>query len=189
MEASAPQLNNTAVVILAVLNRAPRSGYDVKAFVDNSARFFWAASYGRIYPELKRLTEAGLIEGADGSQGARPRTIYSLTDKGREALNEWYARPPETFELRDEALLKIFFGDAFDSELVEQHIDARRRHSEEMLARFREIEPRVKDYAPEDPHPYAVLRCGIEMHELVLAWCERSKHELIEAKTTTGRSS
>lgn len=188
MEPSPAQLNNTAVVLLAVLNRGPRSGYDVKAFVDRSARFFWAASYGRIYPELKRLTEDGLIEGADDSRGARPKTIYSLTDKGREALDEWYARAPETFELRDEALLKVFFGDAFPPDLVERHIEARRRHSEQMLERFREMEPRVKEFSAEDPHPYAVLRCGIEMHELVLAWCESTKRELARAKSPTERS-
>ncbi|MFN2612899.1 MAG: PadR family transcriptional regulator [Solirubrobacterales bacterium] len=178
-------LNNTAVVILAVLNRGPRSGYDVKAFVDKSARHFWAASYGRIYPELKRLTEAGLIEGADDSQGARPKTIYSLTEKGTEALNRWYARPPETFEMRDEALLKIFFGGAFDPGLVEQHIDARRRESEQKLVRLREVEPHVEELSAADPYPYAVLRGGIEMHESILAWCERTERTL--AKTTTGR--
>ena len=31
------------------------SGYEIKALVDKSTRFFWAASYGQIYPELQRL--------------------------------------------------------------------------------------------------------------------------------------
>ena len=55
------QLSPTAYVILGMVRREPRSGYEIKALVDNSTRFFWAASYGQIYPELKRLSEAGLV--------------------------------------------------------------------------------------------------------------------------------
>ena len=53
----------TAYVILGMLAWRPMSGYDIKATVDRSTRLFWAASYGQIYPELRRLAEAGLVEG------------------------------------------------------------------------------------------------------------------------------
>ena len=53
------ELSATAKVILGMLAARPRSGYEIKQLVDNSARFFWAASYGQIYPELKRLEDAG----------------------------------------------------------------------------------------------------------------------------------
>jgi len=46
------ELNPTARAILGVLSFGPSSGYDIKAFVDGTLRFFWAASYGSIYPEL-----------------------------------------------------------------------------------------------------------------------------------------
>ena len=52
-------------VVLGLLADGPRSGYDIKAIVDRSTRFFWAASYGQIYPELRRLEAEGLIEGED----------------------------------------------------------------------------------------------------------------------------
>ncbi len=70
-------LSPTGRVILGVLAVEPRSGYDIKALTDKSTRFFWAASYGQIYPELKRLAEQGLIEGSDEPQGGRKRTVYS----------------------------------------------------------------------------------------------------------------
>ena len=65
------ELSPTARVILGFLGFEPMSGYEIKAFVDNSTRFFWAASYGQIYPALKRLAEAGLIEGEDQAHGGR----------------------------------------------------------------------------------------------------------------------
>ena len=65
---------STAVtpVVLGLLASGPRSGYDIKTTVDRSTRFFWAASYGQIYPELRRLENDGLVEGEDVPSG-RPR--------------------------------------------------------------------------------------------------------------------
>src|SRR3954469_25969787 len=93
-----------------MLAAKPRSGYEIKQLVDSSARFFWAASYGQIYPELKRLEKAGLIAGDDSSQGARQRTTFKLTAEGRRAAREWIETPPEVLEMRDEGLLKLFFA-------------------------------------------------------------------------------
>src|SRR3954453_15369499 len=104
------ELSATAKVILGMLAARSRSGYEIKQLVDSSTRFFWAASYGRIYPELKRLEAEGLIAGGGGSRGGRPRTVYKLTAKGKRAVTEWIATPPEVYELRDEGLLKLFFA-------------------------------------------------------------------------------
>ena len=49
----------------------PHSGYEVKQLVDHSARFFWAASYGQIYPELRRLEAAGLVTAKDDPAARR----------------------------------------------------------------------------------------------------------------------
>src|SRR5215212_5708677 len=105
-------LSATAYVILGMVSREPRSGYEIKALVDNTTRFFWAASYGQIYPELKKLSEAGLLEGADAPRGERKRTVYAITAAGRQALEDWLRQPPGTYELRDEGLLKLFFAGA-----------------------------------------------------------------------------
>src|SRR5918997_1999390 len=103
------ELSTTAHVILGMLAWRPMSGYDVKALVDRSVRFFWAVSYGQIYPELRRLSEAGLIDAADEPQGGRRRTVYTLTEAGRGALEEWLAQAPETFATRDQGLAQQFF--------------------------------------------------------------------------------
>src|ERR687890_2796951 len=96
------QLSATAYVILGFVRNEPRSGYEIKAVVDNSTRFFWAASYGQIYPELRRLQEAGLIEGRAEPRGGRRRSVYTLTDAGRDELRRWLAPGVDVFETRDE---------------------------------------------------------------------------------------
>ncbi|HWJ43279.1 MAG TPA: PadR family transcriptional regulator, partial [Solirubrobacterales bacterium] len=109
-------LSPTAYVILGFVRGEPRSGYEIKALVDNSTRFFWAASYGQIYPDLKRLSEAGLIVGSDSPTGGRKRTVYEITVDGEEELRAWLRQEPEPFEMRDEGLLKLFFAGALPRE-------------------------------------------------------------------------
>src|SRR5437016_14223203 len=102
-------MRQTAVtrVVLGLLALGPRSGYDIKSTVDRSTRFFWAASYGQIYPELRRLEKEGLIRGEHAPNGARGRRVYELTDSGRQALTDWLHGTTTTIEYRDESLLRL----------------------------------------------------------------------------------
>jgi PadR family transcriptional regulator, regulatory protein AphA len=173
------ELSNTAYVILGMLHREARTGYEIKAAVDNSTRFFWAASYGQIYPELKQLSKAGLIKGEAEPRGGRKRTVYRLTAAGRKELRRWLERPAETFELRDEGLLKLFFSGAGTPADAAESVAAKRRFHADKLERLREIEPAAK--ASDDPYPYKVLRHGIEYSEWMIAWCERVERDLGDA--------
>ena len=65
--------DGTGYVILGMLALGARTGYEIKNVVDRSTRFFWAASYGQIYPELRRLEAAGLVEGKSSPTGGRKR--------------------------------------------------------------------------------------------------------------------
>ncbi len=174
------ELSATGRVILGFIANQPRSGYDIKAMVDKSTRFFWAASYGQIYPELKRLTDRGLIEGSDHSQGERPRTVFSITDQGQEALAEWMASDEQVHELRDEALLKLFFSGQTSHEELISVLETKREEHLDALQRFREIEPFAA--ASEDFGPLMVLRYGLAYSEFAAEWCERALREINERK-------
>jgi DNA-binding PadR family transcriptional regulator len=174
-------LNPTAYVILGMLRHEPRSGYEIKGMVDRSTRFFWAASYGQIYPELRRLADAGLVEPQSQPTGRRKRTLYRLTDAGREELCRWLDRASARLELRDEGLLKLFFAAAAEPGKAAEIIDAKQRLMEEKVAALREIEPLAAAAVPTDPFPYMVLRYGLESSEWVIDWCERARAELVGA--------
>jgi DNA-binding PadR family transcriptional regulator len=163
----------TGYVILGMLGWRPMSGYDIKSVVDQSTRFFWAASYGQIYPELQRLADAGLVEGEAEPDSARRRTVYRLTRGGRKALRDWLAEEPRTFEQRDEALLKLFFA-ASSPETAAATLDAKRAFHESKLVQLREVEATAK---PEG-FVAIVLRYGIESSEWMAAWCEREAERL-----------
>ena len=170
------ELSPTANVILGLLSLGPKTGYEIKAFVDNSTRFFWAASYGQIYPELRRLADAGLIEGEAKPAGGRRRTVYALTPAGRRRLREWLAVPPEVVEMRDEGLLKLFFADADGGSTATETLAAKRRHHLEIVEQLRAIEPLAA--SKPERFPRLVCRYGIECNQWMADWCERAAREL-----------
>ena len=169
------ELSPTGRVILGLIAFGRRTGYDIKTFVDKTTRYFWAASYGQIYPELKRLEDQGLVRGRPEPSGARARTVYELTDAGTAALERWLASDEEQlYELRDEGMLKLFFSDS----LPERRIDivrAMRTREERDLAQLRAIEPHAKK-GPAGS--YLTLQLGIGLTEWTIKWCEAAERQL-----------
>lgn len=178
----AARFSNVAHVILgflAVKGAEPLSGYDLKQHIDNSVRFFFAASYGQIYPELKRLSQAGLVEGVESPTGGRARTAYAITDAGHEELRGWLLDAQNKIEMRDEGMLRIFFSDDLTQEERIVKIKQLRDERAAGLAILEAIRL-PEDQLPEN-HPQMpglVLDYGIGLHEYVIGWCDRSLAKL-----------
>jgi DNA-binding PadR family transcriptional regulator len=162
-------------VILGALSTRPRSGYEIKSLVDRSTRFFWAASYGQIYPALRCLEEANLVEVVE-SGGGRRRVRYGLTATGRKALLDWLKTPNSSLELRDEALLKLFFADALEPRDAIILVRSFREQRQARLDRLYEVEAQSPVLDPDFTD--VVLAYGIELHEWVVAWCSRLERQL-----------
>ena len=140
-------------VILGLLAMRPLSGYDIQAVVDRSTRFFWAASYGQIYP----------------------RRVYSLTPAGRDALVEWLLGPTVTIELRGESLLRLFFADSLPKEQALMLLEWRKLGHQQYLETLRAIDARPG----QDPQFVdLVLRWGIEFNEWGAQWCQQQLDRL-----------
>jgi PadR family transcriptional regulator, regulatory protein AphA len=182
-------LTATAYVILGFVRKGPKSGYEIKALVDNSTRFFWAASYGQIYPELKRLAEAGLINGSDSPTGGRKRTVYEITADGEEELRSWLRQRPETFEMRDEGLLKLFFADALPREDALEILRAMRAQRLAISERLQAIKDLKLNGEVEDPFPLIVLEGGLEFSRWFADWCERMEAQILDSALEEKRSS
>lgn len=168
------ELTPTGRVILGMIHKGKRTGYDIKALVDRSTRFFWAASYGQIYPELKRLEADGLVR-ASAPEGGRRRTEYELTEAGEQALRDWITSDAElTYEVRDEGLLKFFFGEAVTPAEVREQLEAMAAKQEGIVASLRELEPVAAPPEGEEPgFGYLTLLGGVEFHEFMAGWCRR----------------
>jgi DNA-binding PadR family transcriptional regulator len=156
-----------------------RTGYDIKQLADTMTRFFWGASYGQIYPELRRLERHGLIVGRSEPSGARPRTEYRLTDTGREALTAWLASDLEpTFEVRDEGMLKLFLSDAAPEQRL-AIVRAIRERNERKLAALQTLAPLIADGASG---PALTVELGIGCTQALIDWCVTAERRLNAAR-------
>jgi|SRR5947209_17628450 len=170
-----PGLTPTGRVILGMIAFGKRTGYDIKRLVDRSTRHFWAASYGQIYPELRRLEEQGLIHGRPEPTGGRARTVYDLTEKGSAALSVWLqSREELLYELRDEGMLKLFFSD-FEPRGSVVQLRAMRARQETKLAQLRAVEETARE-AP--PGARLTLELGIGLTEWTIDWCAATERRL-----------
>ena len=180
------ELSKTAYVILGMLKLGRRTGYEIKSLVDVSTRFFWAASYGQIYPELARLERAGLVKGEiDRANGRRPKA-YELTEAGERALHEWLTSDdPLHVELRHEGALKFFFSDALSHDEQLALVRRVRKTHEEVAARLRAIELEPHDGKP--PAPLLTLEFGIAYQEFLANWCAQAERRLGRVPARTRR--
>jgi PadR family transcriptional regulator AphA len=185
------ELGKTSYVVLGVLKLGRRTGYEIKSLVDVSTRFFWAASYGQIYPELRRLEKLGLVRGEREDSDGRRRRTYELTPDGERALREWLtSATPLHLELRNEGLLRLFFADGLGPEeraaLWRKLGDAQARVHEKLT----EHRPVALAAAEEQGTrmPLEVLEFGIAHSEFVRDWCDRMERRTVEPAKTPRRS-
>jgi DNA-binding PadR family transcriptional regulator len=79
---------------LGLLARRPMSGYDIKRFLDSLSWLIDSPSFGSLYPALHALLEDGLVTVEVVSRQGRPsRKIYTITQTGKQALQEWLDEP------------------------------------------------------------------------------------------------
>ena len=152
-----------------------RSGYEIKQTVEVSIRFFWTISPAQVYPSLVKLERAGLLTGHDEPHGNRRRRVYERTEAGSEALREWLRRTdPMPFELRDIAMVKLFFADALMPSDARELVASVKARSEERVATLETIRPEGDAAAHEgNIHPLLTLELGIAVHRAMVDVCER----------------
>jgi PadR family transcriptional regulator, regulatory protein AphA len=140
--------------------------YRLKQLVAGSVGNFWSLQHAQLYTEPERLAKAGYLT-EERERGGRRRKLYSITDKGRRALEDWRAEPTDAIpELRSPALLKLFFGAEPDA-VAPLQIAAYRRK----LAEYEAIRDSMPDSVPEGPR--LALDAGIASTRQQIEWWRR----------------
>jgi DNA-binding PadR family transcriptional regulator len=168
-------------VLLGLLTIAPMSGYDLGQAIRTSVGFFWNESYGQIYPNLKNLAADGLVTAKTERQKGKPdRHIYTITKKGRERLAAWLAVEPQPEILRNELLLKLFFGAQVPAEILIGYV-------EEMVEKHRALVQKITETGnavsaqqqyPDTPYWMMAARFGHLELKAHLRWAEETLEEL-----------
>jgi DNA-binding PadR family transcriptional regulator len=135
-------------------------------------RFLDWAGESQYYVEPKRLARLGYLDAHKEPGKTRERTVYTLTDKGRDALAEWAQTPVHFTPLKSEALIRILASDLVGEPAVREGIATLRVDLEEMRGAIAE----TAAVAATLPHRRKYLQLGLEFVEGLLGLYE----ELIE---------
>jgi len=112
--------------ILAILRVGPLSGYDLQKQFSQSVGHVWHAPDSQIYPELRKMEAAGLIEGEEQARGQRgTRRMYTVTPAGDADYLAWMQTPLDYQRVRDPAHLRAAY---LENTTPEAARDFLRRH-------------------------------------------------------------
>jgi PadR family transcriptional regulator, regulatory protein AphA len=173
----AEELNNTARVLLGMIAEGHATGYSIKAEIERSTRLYWGASVGGIYPELRRLTKAGLVSVSDDPRGGTQRHSYTLTTAGDEALREWLTDTSEpVLEMRSEPLLRLRFAGVLDPE---QRLGVVQQMRKSYESRVEEVRRRLELGEFDDPFHRMTAEFGLAYYEWGRDWCAEAELRLL----------
>lgn len=174
-------------VILAAIGEL---GASTPELVDMLSRghMFWTSSPSQIYAEPKRLLSLGWITSRRQPGRTRARTVYHLTEAGREALRAWLREPAGFPKLQHEASVRLFAGDLISDDEILVSLQKLRADIEEMSAVVAINIAR----APGLPHRtrYVLLQqdLGRRMLQAHAEWLDAVEHELGSRDRVAGES-
>jgi PadR family transcriptional regulator AphA len=166
--------STTAQALLGLLAVRPWSTYELAKQVQRSLGWFWPRAERKLYDEPKRLVAAGLATSEKEMTGARPRTVYAVTRKGRAALRRWLGEEPEPPTLEFEGMVKVFFADGGSLEQLRATLTSIAATAdgrlEDLRGKVAEHEAGVSEF-PERLHLNALsLRFLLDHEQAIAAW-------------------
>lgn len=174
--------NTTTYLVLGILLREPRSGYDI---VKELASFRPAKS-SQIYPILSKLEANGYVDCTQVQQNGRPnKKVYSVTTTGKAKLESWLDTSPEPPVIRDDFLSMFFSVWIKEPETLERLLLERVSYLEERLAYFYDRKQTLETGFPGEIHnfyswhhcTYLLVQRRIAITAEDIKWCERVLQE------------
>ena len=167
--------NRTQYAILGFLASESGTGYDIRTWLGDISSM-WHESYGQIYPTLKRLADEGLVTRSvtDGAKGS-DKYVYNITNKGRNALNDWLHDPVYFAPPRSEMLLRVYFAKHVEKEVLIAQLLRYREAAQASHDWCVDLETKyVVDETPlvSSDHAFMTISHGLYVTRAQLEWCD-----------------
>jgi DNA-binding PadR family transcriptional regulator len=172
--------------LLGLLAGSPMSGYELNRKFERSLLNVWPAGHSQIYPELARLSEAGLIR--QSGSGARGKKIYEITPEGLHEVRAWLRTEPDHAS-RNPAFLRVFFLWLMEPEQAIAFLDNEALVHEAKLIEFQGIESR-RTRGDDEAWAFGLaLEWGIRYEQAILEWNRWARQQIAaRAAPTSGVS-
>ena len=160
------------LAVMGLLHDTPMHGYELRKELISLLGLGRVLSYGTLYPCLKTLVRAGLIEADEDRdvevRGRRNRIVYHLTAAGKEHFaTAMEDSGPATWDDETFSVRFAFFGRT-ESAVRVRILEGRRSRLQERLEHVREANQRGRDRA--DAYTRELQRHGLESVEREVRW-------------------
>lgn len=158
-------------IIMGFLMMGNMSGYEIKRIMSMSTSFFYEASFGSIYPSLRRMEKKGLIRSTILVTGGKNKITYAINAGGRKLFMEWLRSPIDVSKSRPLQLVKIFFYGMLPKEKAQSLISEYVTEMEKLYKALCALEKTAKPHA--DFYQMSTLLFGKDYYKLVVVWYKR----------------
>ena len=105
-------------MVLALIGDGGAAPHDLVDMMRRGGRLFYASAPSQLYAEPKRLADLGYVVARKAPGRTRERTLYALTELGRDALRAWLAEPAPFPRIQNEANVRLLAGDLVDDATI-----------------------------------------------------------------------
>jgi DNA-binding PadR family transcriptional regulator len=187
MPMSNSELSLFSYMVLGLVGRGGATAYELKRMAKQGRIYDWAGE-SQYYVEPKRLARLGYLEARTEPGRTRERTVYSLTEKGLEALRAWATTPVHFPRLEHEALVRVLVTDLVGEPAVRASLGTLREDSADLAARLDVAEAMAEALPHRTKYLMMGHRLSRRLLDVHLEWLDEVEREL-DAPPTTGAPS
>lgn len=161
--------------VLGLVGEGGAAPHDIKRMVEQGRMLAWAGE-SQYYSEPKRLERLGYLEARKEPGKTRDRTVYSLTEKGREALREFAKQPVELTPVKSDALVRLLVADLVGEKVTRESMATLREDIADLRSRLDDAEASAKDLPERSKYLLIAnrhLRRLLDLHEELIEDVER----------------
>lgn len=160
-------------IILGMVLNDNLTGYDIKKYIENGIGVFYKASFGSLYPALKKLTEKGYLVMYEEPRGSRRKNFYKITDDGKIKFLEWLASPMNVLDGTNTHLAKVYFFDKLPQDIRDKQLLEHEINNTNYLLKLQALEKDFNKMANKDCFYYklSTLYYGICITQETIRWC------------------
>ena len=174
---SNPSLTPFSYVVLTLVGQGGAGPHDLVRMA-RSGRIYWEAADSQWYAEPKRLEALGHLSSHKEPGRTRPRTHYTLTDRGRDALAEWMREPARFPRIQHEPIVRLLAADLVGEEAVLDSLGALRDEIADITARLDAAESIAGTIPSRERYLRLNHRLARRIVEAHTAWLEEVEREL-----------
>ena len=163
--------------VLGLVGRTGAGPHDLLRLARRDRLFAWAGE-SQYYVEPKRLARLGYLDARKEPGRTRERTVYTLTDKGLEALRAFARTPVRVTPVKSEALLRLLIADLVGEGPTRAGLATLRDDVADLQARLDESRQAAQELPHRSPYLLIVNDFARRLLELHLELVDRVEREL-----------